>query len=246
MFMLSRIPFLRLVILIAGAAVMLQAAPSARAGEPHEFSESEMVGLAFYKLAHRQPNFGDWIDAATPAEGLAQQKAKLKKGLARFTPGQDVITITSTGVVNLPVIDAKDAKSFEREKPVELMLGQQAEMSYFPVQIGRVWIAVVPAQEDAFKTLMVPIPEYERIENVLGLQPNVRAGGAGIRIALRPMRVDTHAPIMLDHKEMWLMMADIASIEVWDRPFKHMAWSYNAPWYMSGETHDLMNLYSEH
>jgi hypothetical protein len=159
-------------------------------------------------------------------------------------PGQDVITLTSVGLAHLPPIAAKEAKNFTQEKPVELQLGESRDMTYFPVQVGRIWVAVVPAEEDAFKTLMLDMPQYKKVQDTLGLRSNRQTVRAGIRITLRPIRIDTHATIALDHKSMWLMMGQVQNLEIWDPQFKHMAWSYNASGYESNETHELMDLYS--
>jgi hypothetical protein len=250
MYMRFRITFLRALVLFLAAAIVTFTATASLAEEPHEYSEQEMTGFAFYKLAHKQPHFDDWIDtgavqagAAAPADRAAL-KARLQQGLDSFVPGQDAVTLTSIGGVKLPVIQAKEAKNFQHEKPVELSLGPSPAMTYFPVQVGRIWIAVVLNEEDAFKTLMLNGGEYTRLQSALKISGGGQATTVGIKVTVRPIRIDTHATIALDHKSMWLMMGQVQNLEIWDQQFRHLAWSYNAQGYESGETHDLMNLYS--
>jgi hypothetical protein len=238
----------------AAAVVLLvcffQARPALALLNEGQFSEREKVGFAFYKLAQLPPDFKNWIQADAPADqagkALTQdQVERLENGFSLYSPDEDMIQVETPATILFPTLTAEQAKpGFQGQKPIVISLGNM-QMLYFPYQIGSdFWVAIVPSNEEQFHTLMVDSATYDKMIHALRVLGEHK-GKAILKITLRPDHVDAQKPMMLGKQYMWLMMASVADYQIWDGKNTMPLWTYSAPWYVSNDSHDLLDLYGQ-
>ncbi len=183
------------------------------------------------------------IAASRDAEA---EVGRLEAGFNAFRPMEDMLAITSMAILDAPPLLNQDIKgAFKNARPVVLSAGDSPDTTYFPYHLGRAWVAVVPSDEDKFKSIIVPNGDFGKMHDILHLSPSNHKVAVGLKLVVRPRRIDARQPMLLEGKNMWLMMTDIKILEIWDPKFKYMVWSYNAPGFESEETHDLLDLYNK-
>ena len=239
--------------------VFAAAAPGAHAQErPRDrtaYSEAEKIGFAFYRLADKPPPFNNWIMArdeyllAKPSakrEYLRRETERLSKAYNEYMVDDDMIYLRTEVTIKVP--NATERQSYESmglRKPVQIVLKEVKE-NYFPVQIGEMWIAVVPNELEKYLFLSLDEAEYNKIMHELMLDSSRgSARNALLEIRLRPVSIDTKTPMHLDGIDAWLMLGEIASISLWKNKNRDtLVWEQNMDWYVPQQQKDLLDLYS--
>lgn len=223
------------------------------ASDSAPITETEKIGFAFYKLAKRNPPFADWIKQTDDYKLMkpSMKQGYLDKGIARlskafveYLPDDNLLYLRTSVRVKIP--NGQKAQAYERmgvRKPVQLII-DSAVGNYFPVEVGGMWIAVVPKNIDDYLFLSLDEDQYTALTTRLGMTPVGSIRAAVLELRLRPVQVDTSKPAELDGISAWLMMAEIASLTLWNND-RHdtMAWEYSADWYVPQQQRDLLNLY---
>jgi hypothetical protein len=222
--------------------------------EKTEYTESEKVGFAFYKLANRNPPFEEWLKGtdefkllktSRKTEYLRQQTARLSKAFAEYMPDEDLIYVRTAVRIKVPTV--RETEAYMRmgvNRPVQILLNELTG-NYFPIQVGEMWIAVVPNDLDNYLFLSLNDQEYDALARRMALEPNGSSRYALLELRLRPVSVDIKAPMKLDGIDAWLMMAEIASISLWNNENRDvLLWEHSADWYVPKQQQDLLNLYN--
>lgn len=242
---------------LAGFVLAVPAATSAqeRKRERTAYSEAEKIGFAFYRLADKSPPFNKWIVArdeyllAKPSakrEYLQRETERLAKAYNEYMVDEDMVFLRTEVTVKVP--NAAERKSYDGmgvRKPVQIILNEVKE-SYFPVQIGDMWIAVVPNDLENHLFLSLAEAEFEDLIRKMNLDAaRGSARGGLLEIRLRPISIDTKAPLHLDGIDAWLMLGEIASISLWRTKERDtLVWEKNMDWYVPQQQKDLLDLYS--
>ena len=185
------------------------------------YTESQKAGFAFYRLAHRTPDFRGW----TEGDGAGDQQEILRDGFRTDNPAQDMVKLAVP--VSIDFDESKVLLSFSPDK-----------MTVFPVRVGGLRIGIVPSNEDAFRSFPVSAAATADLNDAMDGSARIVTAD----VMLRPESVDARKPMMIDGQPVWLMMAAIADVQVWDRSHKTIVWSASAPWYQAKRNANLMDL----
>lgn len=214
--------------------VILLALPATvQAGPPlpdNMYTEAQKTGFAFYRLAHREPDFAKWATG----QGEGDQAGILRDGFRQYDPRRDMIKVQAAILVSAAA-DGHGGHS------LAVKLGPD-EMTYFPMRVAGMDIALIPSNPNEFAGFPVDAATYKALDDVVHLAD----GGqheADAEIMVRPRSVDAAKPMLIDKRQRWLMMVDVAQVTIWDPREKTTLWSAGAPWFQSGEKRQLMDLY---
>ncbi len=255
--MLKRNMKLIIACLFFGAAGLMIAAPvTVHAFDMSRYSESEKVGFAFHYMAGFDPHYEDWITDsdkykdAKPidkVELLQHDKWRLMNGFANYMPDRNLIRVGVEGVVHTSSYYLERRKVAPL-KDIEINLRELPE-NYFPFYIGGIWIALVIKDYDLLTKFILNNDEYEEFEKKLGLSRKVYELSKKVNVdfRLRPVAVDTNAPLTLDGLEMWLMMVEVAEMDIWRArgDERISVWRYQAPWYIADKHREFLSLYKD-
>lgn len=227
---------------------------SANALEKGRYSESEKVGFAFHKLGRFDPDFEAWIrnsdryDGATmrgKAALLQDDYYRLEAGYINFLPDVDLISLNMEAHVEASNFFQRSQMDDDTVTSIKINLLDLPE-NYFPFQVGEYWIAVVIKDFEKVTNMSFKKDEYRQFVEKFKLAQNAYQlkQKVTIDLKLRPVSVDTTEPIMLDGFEMWLMLAEIADMQLWRdvNGTREYLWHHTAPWYVSDEHRQLLRL----
>ena len=234
--------------------VLLAAAHPVRAEfDDKVFTEREKVGFAFYHLANIVPKFEHWVKTTTayrdtPAEMRAlhmqERVQKLKDGFKVYDPAKDFFRFMVPVKIFVPNRLQRDQMVAEgKDIPVELSL-RFFDDGFFPFMVGESWIAVMMSAFNKHGNFTLSPSDFAVFMENLGMDPHAKSWDARIEVVLMPARVDISAPINRKGKNLWVMDTHIASIALWQSYSKKYVWKvYQAPWYQTEESVNLMKLY---
>ncbi len=212
------------------------------------YTDTEKVGFAFYKFANIKPNFTDWDisadaykNAAAPLDRIEYRRKnaiRLDQGYNDYDPDTDLIhVIADIQVVKLP----------DPTRPaITLSFNQSSTDTYFPFKVGKLWIAVIPRDIDKFEGIHLSPAEYSDFVKKVSNDTNKKVP-ALIELWLRPLTAETKTPSMIDRQPYWPLLADIASVTIWNTDKTQVAWSYDAPGSAATmeKKNDLVDLYGK-
>ncbi len=213
--------------------------PPARAGMDiggKKYITSEVVGFAFYQLAGVPPDFPEWVmktqtylDAphAQKTAILAENVQRLEIGYANYSLEHDVIDFTSGVTIQFPDPEELAKTDIEREGVHVRLKLTDTVGGYFPFNVGEIWIAVIPDGVEKFFDMNLPVQDYEGLLRGLGVDSSVRTVEAVMRFHVKPLAADTSKPMDLDGFRVWLLLSQIAAVEVWSKGMTTLSWSYS-------------------
>lgn len=217
------------------------------------YSENEKVGLAFYKMSGAKPDFRNWVkksDAykkAVPTERvnlLRSETARLERGMTTYHPDEDLINFSiDVTVRRLPDADA-DPNNVRHALQVVF---SDTRDNYIPVEGGDVWVAMVVKDMEKYGFRVFSTPELTSALQKLGTvhMAKVQNIPAHVKMTLRPLSVSAKTPVQVEDIDLWPMLAEVASFSLWSRDGEVFVWGYEAPWYVSSERKDLIDLYKD-
>lgn len=201
----------------------------------------EEVGMIFHKMADKTPDFRQWANSS-PRVKTAQvidrnaifikEYNRMKSAYRSFEPGQvipvhvDIDIAAYSDIQNLLVLDAFN------------------ERTYFSYNVYGSHYGIIPANIEQFHHMRLTPIEYRGIRELTGSVNTVKA-----EILLIPRLADSEKPMVLNDKDHWLIMADIAEIRFWGPkhstlPTQGLGWFYRSPDYTPEENNELMDLFS--
>jgi hypothetical protein len=234
--------------------------PAGAALEEGKYSDTEKVGFAFSKLGNTRPGFESWIEhspaylAAKPVEKMTLMKegtARLQEGFYSYNPAEDFIHVEADILIQRPAdrpgkrdAPAPASPDDAEKKVIRISFGKGD--SYFPFQVGKLWIAVIPKDIEAFESIALTPDEYQIFAQGMGTTVRRHSEMTGIiDILLRPVSADAKSPVVVGKEPYWPMLAEIVNVTIWNNSKDRIAWSYDANGYVSQGKKDLMNLYDD-
>ena len=218
------------------------------------FSDSEKVGFAFYHLINKDPPFEDWIQArddyikARPAARLNlidHDRIRLRDGFANYIVDRDMlkmqVMLLYTVGDNPDYKSGAEARSKGLTKRLSIKFQDSKLEKYFPFQLGKMWIGVIPMDMDNFTKIDMTDEDYQEfcqgIYNCFPFDDRPYM----TTIVLSPIQADAKAPLMEGDVPVFLLLSKIAAISI--HLNDTILWSKTAPWYMSRTSQELMVLH---
>ncbi len=219
------------------------------------FSETEKIGFAFYHLSNHKPPFDDWIEARSDYKAASikdrllmtdEQRIRLNEGYLSYFPSNDLISLSLkvlvTGGPNPDLSKDIGMQTAGLTHMIKIDFVDLHEVPYIPVQVGQLWVGIIPDQLETVTTHYMTTQEYERISKLSEFINSTRT--VPVKIILRPTSADAKTPLMNKGLPVWLMMADIGALVFMDRNGQ-LRWEYAAPWYDYKRASSLMTLYAK-
>lgn len=231
---------------LAGTAIALDAAFE----EDFNYTPTEEVGFAFYKLGNIRPRFDSWIKQKEKYAELKprlqyrflkQEKRRLQFGYYNFSPKKNVITFETQVVIQS--MDKSELKRTNERYLMAYFKGDK-EMFHFPFLVGEDWVAIVPENMESSIKIDMSKKRYNELRKFL-FSSNTQHLNGVLDVVVLPTHVDTRSPFMIEGVDMWLMSARLISLVVWDRKKTTVLWEYTAEGYIPETQRSLMNLYEE-
>ncbi len=239
-------------------ALLCTATTSFAALERGRYSTLEKIGFAFHTLSNSKPDFSKWVEEdnkykkAMPLEKVNLMKAEMQRlqtGMITYDQQTDLIELNSRVrlLFSHPEHTDPDLKDPGSMVTMKVEMSDIPDDNFFPFLIGDVWVAVIIKDLEALKNIKFTPGEFQQFatKETFKNHAKLKTVFANTNLVLRPVSVDTSAPVVVNGIEMWLMLAEVAHMELWggDEYLRESLWNYKAPWYMSAQEQDLRNLY---
>lgn len=257
---MSHSPFLRLkaLFLFIFCAVLILTGWEARAAQ-QRLTPEYIAGFAFFKYAGVQPDFRSWVtlsDAykiASPRERvnmIHNDVPFLENAFTNYDYGDSPIKIKTIVQVDIPTPSVA-AKMLQELGfvTVKIVLPEEKE-SYFAVPVADMWIALVPKDIDSYVNIELSKEEFEGFKKAAannGLKTmKGQAREAFLHIEMIPFMANTTSPLVVNGYELWTLMADVVSFELWSPDDKALIWYRDLPGYRPrAESNDVYNLFKQ-
>ncbi len=199
----------------------------------NKLSPEYLAGFAFFKFAKATPDFETWIKAssrykaATPRERVVmlRSEAPMMAGYFNaYVPKENPIEMKVRVKYSAPKTKAAD-KMLTEEGVVKIpmkIVGTQE--GFFPVEVGDMWIAMIPGNLEEMMTLTFDKEEYATFKRQASsglLGNNVEAV---VQLALLPTSADVKAPMEFQGFNLWMLGVRIIDLELWDAKEERMIW----------------------
>lgn len=219
------IGFVALALLLPGAPVRAQQEETHLGKLMRNYSESEKIGFAYYRLARLEPPLESWIDANTELQNSGPkvrylmryaERERLKTGFLTYTPYRDTITLRTT--IRLRGLDNPDQKAQASgfKKAIGINFRSTDEQIYFPFQLGPLWIAVQPQGLTKETIYSISNGDYALLAQHFG--PEALNGRVDItaEIVTLPLRAEILTPLEIGDRPLWPLTMELVEIRLRD------------------------------
>lgn len=144
--------------------------PVSHAQDGSDYTNVERVGFAFYKLGNVEPDFDSWVKAMPEykqivrprerAEFLSKMKFRLEQGLNTYVPEFDMITITTPVILQgMTIEEINKTRNFY----IKVFPDTKSNTRdfYFPVPVGKEWVALIPREIEKYQNVKVSEKKYK-------------------------------------------------------------------------------------
>lgn len=220
---------------------------AAHAQRDKGISSSEDVAIAFFKAGATNPDFEAWAKAsrdyktAAPTragEVLSNEKQRLFKKWRAFNPDETLLTVAGDVNVELKAVVNKEGE----ESYWMYMIFPQGEVTYFPYRFLDYRFAIIPQQ---IESLMIQPLQKEQYHNFVRLFGGQKASTTVLSLQLKAVRSYMQQPYMVDDREQWILLCDIATMSLAASKSGKPIWNYGSDWYVSPVTQGLRDLYQQ-
>lgn len=212
-----------------------------------------MAGFAFFKFAKAKPDFITWVKNSeaykqgTPAlrsNLLRAEVSRLQYEFDNFVVSENPITIKAQVIFNVP--SEAQAKRILKEKgSISIPIKMVHDTKFlFPLQVGDMWIALVPLYLEDMLSVELNTDEYELFKR--GMYDYQMRGKVTttMKLELMPRAADTKAPMRINNFDLWVLLADVMSFEIMSKDGAQMAWYMDIPGYEKhNRNQDIYNLF---
>ena len=235
----SRLYFFTLVL-----CALVMASVQSFAARDEDSATGEDVAIAFFKTGETNPDFDLWAKnskdykVSSPAranEVLFIEKQRLIKKWKAFNLEESVLEIRGNVTVDLKVVVDKDAV----EQYWMYVTFKEGGVTYFPYKFQNYLFAVIPQQIETLTIQPLQKEQYDLLHNDF----KGKTGTAQLSLQLKPVKAYMQQPYMIDDKEQWALLCDIATMSLYSRTTRQILWNYGAEWYVSPVTEELRDLY---
>ena len=213
-------------------------------------SDAEKAVFAYLKLTDQEPNFEAWIknsqkylDAtkARKVKILEEDRERLDWGFGTFDVTKDFITIKAP--IRLTTTLREDGTRMVYTRFVD---DRHNETPYFPFSFGKDSIAFIIQGLESYAAIALKPEEIPKIKQYFY---NSAPYEAEMEMRIRPISADAEKKLLIDYKDQWLMLGDIAYLKInYYDEFKLQninVWDYNAPWYLDESQKALLDMFKE-
>lgn len=205
-------------------------------------SVPELTGFAFFKFAKVDPDFRSWVTlsdeyrSATPRERVSMIRngvPNLQRDFDHHIVGDSPITInTNINIIFPKTGEYRALKAAGSPIKVNLKLARE-NGGFFSIPVADMWIALIPEDFDEMLTLEFTDEEYQSFRKKLNTGGVVgKDSTTTLRLQLIPTQADTTEPLVVNNYELWMLMARIATFEIWSPDGKTMLWYKDIEGYM--------------
>lgn len=198
------------------------------------------VGMSFYKLIGREPDFSAWLKAdpryiqASPAEQprlLASEVRKLQIKYGSLDVRKTPIVVRTVVQIRVATEKGGTKKFLQVEFP-----GQGTV--YFPYLLSDQNITVIPNGIDLYRHIPLSDTEATALSTKIDY-----TGRATLVVEIVPQSADGRSPVMLDSIPQWLMLGEIGYIGFFNKYLEEI-WSSQAPGYIRKDAEKIFNLHN--
>ena len=161
-----------------------------------------------------------------------------------YIPAENPIELRMQG--RIFVIGRKRAEEIiAREGQIKIPIRVTGyEDGSFPLQVGDMWITLIPTNLEEMTTLTLDKDQYNQFMKLIKGTSLSTGTEASLRITFLPTGANTKEPLRMNDFELWMLRAKILEVEVWDARNKSMAWLIEAPGHKAQHKQsDIFNLY---
>lgn len=219
-----------------------------------KYSEAEKAGFAFYRLSNMAPDFYDWVkysDSYLKAQPEDQDKIlqkdsyRLEQGFRDYFPDEDLSVIKAKVMIKFPnALEREDLVKKRQKIPVNIVFTDIKE-SHFPFQAGDIWVTLIPNEIENALSLQFTSKEFVLFAKRLRMKAEAIQLNAELVLRLRPVSAGKEAPFIVDNIELWMVLTEIGSIEIWSPNHDSFIWSYEEDWFVSDEYKLLQDLFNK-
>lgn len=226
---------------------------SARAS--NDLPPEYLAGFAFFKYAKVAPDFKFWVAKspaymqATPRERSAMLRIEpenLQNTFNNFVIEDNPITVKTRVSFRTPSLTmAKRMLAEQGAAIVNLEMVDQPD-KLFPLHVADMWIGLIPENIEDHLELRLSEEEFINFKKQTEDQKLIGHAEGIISLTLLPTAADTKRPFVLNGYELWMLMADVVSLEIWSEDGKTMAWYKDIDSRVSTkQSRDIYNLYKD-
>jgi len=247
-----------LILILTALTFMTFAAPSFAQDLPREsligFTETEKVGFAFYHLINKNPPYLDWITTrpdymkSTPGDRMKimdYERIRLRDGFANYQVDRDMILVKLpllyTLIDNPDYLTNDDARNKGLIKRLLVSI-PDSKTPYFPFQVGKFWVGVIPQGLEKDMQIDLSEEEYNVLARGIVDGTNFKNKSMVTTVILKPIMADEKSPMVENKMPVFLMMSDVASLSIRGLS-EELLWGYTAPWYLGAKSQELMTLH---
>lgn len=210
-------------------------------------SSAEDVAIAFFQTGGTNPNFEQWARSsqeykvAAPAmanEVLSNEKQRLFKKWRSYKADENVLTVSGSVRIELKTVTTKEGN----EEHWMHMAFTEGAVTYFPYKFLDYAFAVIPQQIESMLIQPLQKQQYELFVQSFG---GLKTGNATLSVQLKPSRSYLQQPYMIDNKEQWVLLCDVATLSLLNNRNSEPMWNYASDWYVSPITQELRDLYQK-
>ncbi len=205
------------------------------------------IGVAFYKLVGSEPDLRRWViesdlykEAPSGIKNrlMIDETNRLRRRFKDYNLAKEQLIIGIEGKI---IIEPKKA---DEKHPYRLKILLGEDIDYFPYEIAGQWIAVIV--RDIKKNLVHDITqvEYDRMTMNLGKAlPLKSQRKVKVIMQVKPVKVDAERPVTVNDHDLWLMLAEPATISLWRG--QSFLWESRSSWYQSPTEVEIRMLFRE-
>ncbi len=218
--------------------------PAAYAQSTNDDKETLSVeylsGFAFFKFAKAKPDLTTWVqksDAymqATPhirANMLRGEVSLLQGMFDNHVVSEHPITVKTQIFFSVPT-KSQVTRALKEKKKIAIPMKMVNDTDFlFPVQVGDMWIALIPQHLESMLDLELSEEEYSHFQR--GMEDNAMGGKVTttLQLTLMPTAADTKEPLQINGFDLWVLLADIMSFKIMSTDGERMAWFMDIPGY---------------
>lgn len=238
----SKTPLIAFVLLLA---CLLAGFPALRSEAASDLTVETLTGFAFFKFAKVEPDFKTWVEHApayqqgSPRERVTMMQYEvplLQNLFANHVVGDHPITVKATVTLEIPS-SGKAKRMLAQQGAITIDVKFSEENGgFFAVPVADMWIALIPRDLDEFMTLAFTEEEFNEFKSTLAAKGLSGTAKANLKLRLLPIGADIKSPLRINDFDLWMLMADIVSFELWSPEHNSLVWS------MAIEGYDQFNL----
>lgn len=231
-----------------------------RAEDLMQLSTNLDIEFAFYKTANSKPNF-DALSAMISEEyvqdlgpenkirHLKQTKAQLEAEFYSIKPGQDGL-IAIEIPAQLEFINMEEsARNPLQPSYISIFFEDDSKTPPFMIKtLSDLKVNLIVSNIENFLTIEFNDMERKNLSSRYPYAKNSKKTAMlpiRLRMKLKPLRVDDGGPINVKGQEVWLMLNEMAEMQILTMEDDSLIWTERAPWYEKKSLDKIMRLYKE-